>query len=347
MVHRKRIYPVFLAHAGCPFQCVYCNQRAMTRLAPSADAGNGVVPRFQAQFSRLLEDARKQRRPGELAFYGGTFTALPRAVIGEILDSVTPWVRAGVFSGLRFSTRPDGMSEEIGARLSPYPVETIELGVQSLVDEVLEISQRGYSSERVKGAVELIRKGGWRLGLQLMLGLPGDSPARFAETVARALALKPDFVRIYPTLVVTGTELAEWYRSGSYVPLPLDEAISWCVPAYEAFHRARIPVARLGLHPDPELQKPGTVVAGPCHPAFGYLVRVEWWKMRVDRYLESHDGSIAGKAMTLCIADRSLSEVIGPAHANIRYWVERWHLAEAKVKGRADQPPAAFDCLLN
>ena len=347
MSHRKRIYPVFLAHAGCPFQCVYCNQRTVTCRAPATDADAGVVPRFQAQFSRLLEDARKQCRPGELAFYGGTFTALPPAVIGEILDVAEPWVRAGVFSGLRFSTRPDGISGEICARLSPYPVETIELGVQSLVDEVLEISRRGYSSERVKCAVELIRKQGWRLGLQLMLGLPGDSSARFAETVARALALKPDFVRIYPTLVVTGTELAEWYRSGSYVPLSLAEAVSWCVPAYEIFHQARIPVARLGLHPDPELQKAGTVVAGPYHPAFGYLVRVEWWKMRVDRYLESHDGQIAGKAMTLCIADRSLSEVIGPAHSNIRYWLEKWHLAEAKVKGRADQPPAEFDCLLN
>jgi len=347
MSHRKRIYPVFLAHAGCPFQCVYCNQRTVTCQAPAADAGAGVVPRFQAQFSCLLEDARRQCQPGELAFYGGTFTALPPGVIGEILDVALPSVRAGIFTGLRFSTRPDAVSGEICARLSPYPVETIELGVQSLVDEVLEISRRGYSRERVKGAVELIRKQGWRLGLQLMLGLPGDSPARFAETIARALALKPDFVRIYPTLVLTGTELAEWYRSGSYVPLSLAEAVSWCVPAYDAFHRARVPIARLGLHPDPELQKPGTVVAGPHHPAFGYLVRVEWWKMRVDRYLECHVGPIAGKAMTLCTADRSLSEVIGPAHANIRYWLERWHLAEARVKGRADQPPGEFDCLLN
>ena len=347
MSHRKRIYPVFLAHAGCPFQCVYCNQRTVTFHAAAASSGKGVIPRFQAQFSRLLEDSRGRCMPGELAFYGGTFTALPPAVIREILDTVTPWVMAGVFSGLRFSTRPDGISEEVCSRLSSYPIETVELGVQSLVDEVLQESGRGYSSERVKVAVGLIRKQGWRLGLQLMLGLPGDSPTRFVETVARALALQPDFVRIYPTLVMTGTELAQWYRNGSYVPLSLTQAISWCVPAYETFYRAQIPIVRLGLHSDPELQKPGTVVAGPYHPAFGYLVRVEWWKMRVDRYLESHYGEIAGKSMTLWIAERSRSEVIGPTRSNVRHWLEKWHLTEVKVKGRADQLPGEFDGLLN
>lgn len=347
MLRRKRIYPVFLAHAGCPFRCVYCNQRMVTSRAAAAPVGAGVISQFQAQFGRLLEDAREQGIPGELAFYGGTFTALPPAIIGEILETVTPWVGAGIFGGLRFSTRPDHISEEVCSRLRRYPIETVELGVQSLVDEVLRESRRGYSSERVKAAVALIRRQGWRLGLQLMLGLPGDSPTRFLETVAGALTLQPDFVRIYPTLVVTGTVLAEWYRNGSYVPLSLSEAVSWCVPAYEAFLQANIPIVRLGLHPDPELEKAGTVVAGPYHPAFGYLVRVEWWKMRIDRYLARRQGEVAGKAMTIRVAARFLSEVIGPARSNVRHWQARWRLAALAVKGRADRLDGEFECLLN
>jgi histone acetyltransferase (RNA polymerase elongator complex component) len=338
---------VFLAHAGCPFQCVYCNQRAVAS-SPSCAALNADVTReFQEQFARLLDHAREQHSPGELAFYGGTFTALPVEALKKILETVTPWVCAGVFSGLRFSTRPDSMTEGACSLLAPYPIETVELGVQSLVDEVLMQSRRGYAVESVKKAVELVRRQGWQLGLQLMLGLPGDSPAHFLDSVAQAVELRPDFVRIYPTLVLTGTALAEWYRQGTYTPLSLEEAVSWCTPAYEALFRAQIPIARLGLQPDPQLQKPGRVIAGPFHPAFGYLVRVEWWKERLDRHLEVHQRQTRGKAITLWVADGALSEVIGPARSNIRHWLEKWLFSEVKVQGRATQLPGEFDYSLN
>lgn len=347
MTRRKRIYPVFLAHAGCPFQCVFCNQRAVTSSPFCAALKADVTREFQQQFARLLDDAREQHISGELAFYGGTFTALPPEVLREILETVTPWVDAGVFSGLRFSTRPDGMTEGICSQFAHYPIETVELGVQSLVDEVLIRSRRGYAVESVKKAAEVVRKQGWRLGLQLMPGLPGDSPSRFQDSVAQAVELRPDFVRIYPTLVLTGTVLAEWYRHGTYTPLSLEEAVSWCAWAYEALFRAQIPIARLGLHPDPELQKAGRVIAGPFHPALGYLVRVEWWKERLDRHLEVQQEQTRGKAITLWVGDRAVSEVIGPARCNIRHWLEKWLFTEVKVRGRADQLPGEFDYSLN
>jgi hypothetical protein len=149
------------------------------------------------------------------------------------------------------------------------------------------------------------------------------------------------------TLVLTGTVLAEWYRQGTYTPLSLEEAVSWCTPAYEAFLRAQIPIARLGLHPDPELQEPGRIIAGPFHPAFGYLVRVEWWKERLDRHLEVHQKQTRGKAITLWVADGALSEVIGPARSNIRHWLEKWLFSEVKVQGAVTQLPGEFDYSLN
>jgi histone acetyltransferase (RNA polymerase elongator complex component) len=347
MASKNIIYPIFLPHAGCPFQCVYCNQRAVTSVPSHAATPAGILSSFKEQFTRILGHAREKEIPGELAFYGGTFTALPQEVIEIILESVTPWVEAGVFSGIRFSTRPDGITQNICSLLKEYPVKSIELGVQSLADEVLILSRRGYCVVTVENAVALVHKHGWQLGLQLMLGLPGDSQTRFMDSVAKAVGFRPAFVRIYPTLVLAGTLLADWRRTGSFESLSLEEAVSWCVPAYEVFFQEHIPIARLGLHPDPELQKPGTVLAGPYHPAFGYLVRVRWWRDRVDRYVLAHHGLIRGRELTLRVPDRSLSEVVGPAKSNVKYWMERWGLKDVRVEVKTGQPPGQFDCFLD
>ncbi len=347
MAQKNVVYPVFLPHAGCPFQCVYCNQRAVTSSPAQALSSAGIRSSFREQFDQLLGYARERPIPGELAFYGGTFTALPPEVIEEILETAAPWVRTGVFSGLRLSTRPDSIDAGICSLLAGYPVKTIELGVQSLDDEVLIQSRRGHSAESVKRAAVLVHERGWRLGLQLMPGLPGDSPARFLESIAKAVELRPDFVRIYPVLVLAGTRLAEWHGAGRYVPLSLEEAISWCVSAYEFLFRKRIPIARLGLHPDAELQKPGAVLAGPCHPAFGYLVRGHWWRERLDRHLRADPGLLSGRELTIYVGDRFLSEVLGPYRSNVSYWKEKWLFKEVRVKGRVDLLRGDFETLLS
>ncbi|MCE5244628.1 MAG: radical SAM protein [Desulfobacteraceae bacterium] len=337
MDSRTTIYPIFLPHAGCPFQCVYCNQNVVT-----GQATEGASTKQLAESIRnLAEQAERHSRPGEIAFYGGTFTALPENTMVGLLTAAAAHVSAGRFSGIRFSTRPDCLTAEVCALLSRYPVQTVELGVQSLSGDVLVRSRRGYSADCVREAAKRTREGGWSLGIQLMPGLPGDAPDRFRMTVAGTVALRPDFVRLYPTVVLSGTVLAEWFRKGEYIPLSLDDAVSWCAGACGTFVAAGIRIARMGLHADPELCKSGSIVAGPFHPAFGYLVRVRRWRDRVDACLR--DTMKRGtKHVALTVPAAAISEVVGPGRSNVTYWKEKWRIGTLSVKG---SPALSWECL--
>lgn len=300
----------------------------------------------------LAEDARLKAEQGEVAFYGGTFTALPRQMLHRLLQEAACWVDAGVFSGIRFSTRPDSLSEEDCALLQNYPVTTVELGVQSFEDAVLERSGRGYGAGLALETARRVKEYGWQLGLQLMPGLPDDSREAFLRSIAVAVDLKPGFVRLYPTLVLQGTALAKAHALGVYQPLTVDEAVSWCAEALEMLKRAKVAVARMGLHADPELLAPGRIIAGPFHPAFGYLVRVRWWRNQVDKALgaeldecrvspRGERGSVPaeGRSLALTVPRRLLSEAVGPAQGNIKHWQERWGIKHVTVRGE-DTPPA-------
>lgn len=324
------IYPVFLPHAGCPFQCVYCNQR-VTVSYPNRQSGlAGFVRSCLADYAGQV---CRSGLSGEIAFYGGTFTALPRGLVEEILAAATVFVKQGIFTGVRFSTRPDCLDIQIVDMLSRYPVRTVELGVQSLSDSVLEKSGRGYRAESVFEAVKRIRLKGWELGVQLMAGLPGDNRSLFMESMRRAIEIGADFLRIYPTLVLEGTALANSFREGLYAPLSLDEALRLLAPAYDLAMRAGTPVIRMGLQADPELEKPGVVLAGPYHPAFGYLVKCRWWQDKIDAHLASLK-EIPGNEMVIRVAPNSLSDAIGHRKSNLLHWKTRWGIS-AKVVGDA------------
>ncbi|MGC8493422.1 MAG: elongator complex protein 3 [Syntrophobacteraceae bacterium] len=323
------IYPVFLPHAGCPFQCVYCNQRVTV-------TGGGQGPIAGFAISRMADYANQVRRsgiPGEIAFYGGTFTALPRALVEEILSAASAWVEQGIFTGVRFSTRPDCLEGDVVEMLSSYPVRTVELGVQSLSDSVLKESGRGYGAESVYGAARRVKGRGWKLGIQLMAGLPGDSREFFLHSVRSALEIGADFLRIYPVLVLEGTSLAESYRAGLYVPLSLDEAVSLLAPAYDLAMRAGVSVIRMGLQADRELEKPGVILAGPYHPAFGSLVKCRWWLEKIDAHLGSLQ-EFPGSEMVVHVAPNQVSDAIGNRKANLLHWHSRWGI-HAKVVGDA------------
>jgi len=340
MPRKKTIYPIFLPHAGCPFQCIYCNQNAVTG---EGLKGQDILTQAGLRLELYAEQVRNSHNPGEVAFYGGTFTALPKWLLRSILGLAGRFIDEGLFTGVRFSTRPDCLDTDICDLLSEYHVTTVELGVQSLSGAVLEASRRGYSPECASNAAAMVKRHGWALGIQLMAGLPEDTATCFLESVWRTVVIRPSFVRIYPTLVLRGTPLANLYLNGGYRPLALEEAMEWVVPAYDLLMSASIPVTRMGLHADAALEAPGVVLAGPYHPAFGYLVRCRWWRDRVDTAMESL-GTAAPDELEVRAAPNHVSEVVGQGKANIEYWKTRWKLRSMAVK--ADSELAGIEMLM-
>jgi len=343
---REKVYPVFLPQWGCPHQCVYCNQRASTSGVRGLAVREDGLASVEDRIDGMAREAGIREAPGELAFYGGTFTALPAEWIEKLLRRAGGYVDGGLFSGIRFSTRPDALPRHVCDLLSRYPVRTVELGAQSLSNEVLHRSRRGYGAGDVVAAVSRVRERGWKLGLQLMSGLPGDSRDRFLGSVREAIRLAPDFARIYPTLVLKDTLLAHWRSSGSYAPLTLEEAVEWSAAALEMFRAGGIPIIRMGLHPDPELLKPGVILGGPFHPAFGYLVKVRWWRDRIDRWCAERDDVHNARRVTLRMAREVVSELLGPSRENLSHWRIRWGWAHVQVEPMADWPSSRFELCL-
>jgi histone acetyltransferase (RNA polymerase elongator complex component) len=279
---RPLIVPVFLPFQGCLHRCVYCDQEKITSQA--------ARPLQPVRFTNLIEQAMRSRRfnssvKPEVAFYGGTFTRLPRARMQELLEAVAPYLKDGAFHSIRLSTRPDGLDNQVVSLLRRLGVGTVELGAQSMDDEVLKLSQRGHSAGDTVRSVHLLREQGLRVGIQLMPGLPGDSKEKFLATVDRIIALRPDMVRLYPTVVIRGTELAHWYCRGVYEPWRIDEALEVCTESVLRLERSAIPVIRIGLMTSPSLREPGQIVAGPWHEAFGHMVRSSVYHRRIESFL--------------------------------------------------------------
>ena len=254
-------------------------------------------------------------KTARVAFYGGSFTALPLDLQKEYLAAVQPFLRSGQIENICLSTRPDCISGDILSMLHEYHANTVELGVQSMDDVVLQRSGRGHTANDTVNAVTRLRKYGFFIGLQLMPGLPGDSAETFIKTVDAVVELKPDFVRIYPTLVIKDTPLEDLYRSGRYMPLSLDDAVALCREALEMFERAGIDVIRIGLQPSAELERPGTIIAGPYHPAFRQLVESSILLDEMRSALRTSEG-ITDK-VTLQVNPKDLSAAIGQHRSNI------------------------------
>lgn len=256
---RRANVALFVPHAGCPHQCSFCNQRAITgRAGLPSDAD--IQAAAETALRTLGEDARR----AEIAFFGGSFTAIDRREMIRMLDAAYPYVADGRFRGVRLSTRPDAVDQKVLAQLGERGVTAVELGAQSMDDRVLRMNGRGHTATQVEQASRLIREAGMELGLQMMTGLYGDTDAGARETARRLLALRPDTMRIYPTVVLEGTRLADLCRRGLYAPQTLEEAADLCADLLGLFQAAGVPVIRLGLHAIEQAR----YVAGPWHPAF-------------------------------------------------------------------------------
>lgn len=324
MSARESIIPVFVPHLGCPNDCVFCNQR---RISGSTE------PAAAADVDKAIEQAAALPRTGakrQLAFYGGSFTAIPVPQQTALLAAAKRHLDGGEIDAVRLSTRPDAIDGAVLARLREYGVETIELGAQSMCDEVLVLSGRGHTATDVENASRAIRAAGFRLILQMMTGLPGDTPERCEETARRIIALAPDGVRVYPTVIVRDTALYDLWQAGRYKEHSVDDAVEYCARIVPLFERAGIPIIRLGLNPTEELSG-GAAAGGAYHPALGELVRSRIMRGRAEALLA--EARIAGgSAVTLGVAPSRLSQMIGQHRQNVDYLTARFHLKSLKIR---------------
>ena len=264
------IIPIFISHSGCPHRCIFCDQEKITSQSVRVVGSDDVREVLEKAISSRRFDIR--RNP-EVAFYGGTFTGLPRERIKELLEAVAPYVRDRLISSIRVSTRPDFIDAESLKIMKVFHVRTVELGVQSLDEDVLLMARRGHTAVDVIRAVQMLKGSGFKVGIQIMPGLPGDSEERFRATIEKVIGLSPDMVRVYPALVIEGTGLARMYKEGSYRPLTLEKAVDLCAQGVARLEANGIPVIRIGLMSSPSLVEGMRIVSGPWHPAFGFLVR--------------------------------------------------------------------------
>lgn len=327
------IIPVFIPHAGCPHRCVFCDQTAITR----APASPPSVPAVRTTIQRYLEYPRKAGRRVEIAFFGGNALGLSSPALEALMEEADRHVRQGPVDAIRFSTRPETVTPQNLLRIAPFGVKTVEIGAQSMNDRVLAAVHRGHTAEDTRRAVARLRRNGYNVGLQMMVGLPGQSPEDAMETGRRLADLNPDFVRIYPTVVFRNSPLARWVAEGRYRPLTLAEAVAQVKALYTLFRARGIAVSRMGIQGSDVLEQAGDILDGPYHPAFGHLVHAERFFDLAVAVLENTDAAGRGAA-TLTVHPANLSRLRGQKNENVHRLKKRFSLERLRVKTDASLP---------
>ncbi len=315
------IIPVFVPHEGCPHDCCFCNQRKISgqNAAPSQDAIRKTIDSYL--------DIIPNYDAVQVAFFGGSFTGIPRDLQQRYLETAASYVRKNIVDSIRISTRPDYIDPGILALLKEYHVSTIELGAQSMDDEVLRRAGRGHTAADTVRAAALIRGGGFTLGLQTMTGLPGADPESDMATAEKIISLRPGLVRIYPTVVIKGTLLHTMYERGEYEAPPLEKTVALCAELMVKYQSENIKVIRMGLQSSDGISFSGDIAAGPYHPAFGQLVRS---RIAYHRLLEI--GEVCDGVYTAYVPKRELSDYIGQNKCNIIALQERFGYKNVLIK---------------
>jgi histone acetyltransferase (RNA polymerase elongator complex component) len=322
---RPFIIPIFLPHAGCPHQCVFCNQVSITGTKPEA----ADQEKIRTQIQEFLKYKTESRKPVQIAFFGGNFLGLKPKEIKSWLTLADEFVSQGLVDGIRFSTRPDTIDAARLDMLDNYPVSIVELGVQSMDDDVLALAERGHSAADTVRAVKALKRRRLGIGLQMMVGLPGDSEARALATARKIADLNPDCVRVYPTVVVENSRLAHWFKKGEYQPLSLEAAVSLVKKVYLIFQKEGIAVIRMGLQATDDLEDGSTVLAGPHHPAFGHMVYSEIFYDKAAAAIESAGST--SNMLTISVNPSSISKMRGLNNSNIKKLKKEYGLYSIEV----------------
>lgn len=311
---KEYIIPIFVPHLGCPNNCTFCNQKRIsgqTKMVTAQDVKDTI--------DFFLKHFRDDYKYVEVAFFGGSFTAIDEKTQVELLEAVQEYIQNKKVNSIRISTRPDCIDKEILKRMKKYHVKTIELGVQSTNNYILKRCKRGHTYEDTKKASKLIRRHGFILGHQMMVGLPESTKQDEINTAKELIRLKPKIVRIYPVLVIKDTELADEYERGDYTPLTVGQAVERCKEIVDLFNRNKINVIRVGLQNTEEITDPGTekssVITGPYHPAFRQLVESSMWYDSIVNKIKKVNAKV--KKVKIIANDVNVNNIIGHKKENI------------------------------
>lgn len=299
---KKANLSIFVPHIGCPNRCSFCNQHTIS--------GTQDIPHahdVKAICDQAIADGVDIHNT-EIAFFGGSFTAIPRSYMLELLEAAKPYVDMG-FAGIRCSTRPDAIDDEVLQILKFYGVTAIELGVQSMDDGVLSLNDRGHTARDVISAAELVKSYGFTLGLQMMVGLYGSTPESDKETARKLIDLSPDEVRIYPVVILDGTKLGDLYLKGEYLPYALNDAVSLCAELLDMFESKDIRVIKLGLHASELVE--ADMLGGLYHPAFRELCESERFYKLMKQMLGDD------KSAHFTVAPKDISKALGQKRSNL------------------------------
>lgn len=311
---KEYIIPIFVPHLGCPHQCTFCNQKEISGQTKQVTA-NDVKETIEYYLKNFKDDSKYV----EVAFYGGSFTAIDERKQNELLEAANEFIKQGRVNSIRLSTRPDYIDKSILKRLKKYNVKTIELGVQSANDYILAKCQRGHTFEDVKKASKLIRFYGFTLGHQMMIGLPESTKLDEINTAKALIKLKPKIVRIYPVLVIKNTPLAKEYEQGEYIPLTVEQAVDRAKDIMQLFNNAKIEVIRIGLQNTEEITDPSEessqVIAGPYHPAFRQLVESGMWYDEIVQKIKKFN--IKVMQVTIKANPENINNIIGHKKENV------------------------------
>ncbi|MGW8193782.1 MAG: elongator complex protein 3 [Desulforhopalus sp.] len=302
------VIPVFIPHRGCPHDCLFCNQQKISGCSREREGGIAVGEIINRWLTR-----KHHRKQVQVAFFGGSFTCLPVIQQIGLLSQVQPYMERKQVDTIRLSTRPDCVDNDICELLQRYRVGVVELGAQSFSDRVLAAARRGHSAAQSIEAFRLLKKAGLQVGLQLMLGLPAESSRSLLRTIDTVIGLRPDFVRIYPALVIQDSGLAELYQAKRYRPLSLHKAVALSARCCLKLENAGIKVVRMGLQPSKSLEK--NILAGPYHPAFGELVRSRIWLKSLRAEISRIDPR---RKVQIYVSPRDVSAVVGANRSNIK-----------------------------
>ncbi len=328
-MNKHYIIPIFVPHFGCPHNCVFCNQKKITGLSTN------VTPE---DVEKIINEHLSTFKPNsiiEVAFYGGSFTAIDMEIQKKLLDIPYDYKKNGIIHGIRLSTRPDAIDENILINLKDYLVDTIELGVQSLEQDVLNESGRGHTIEDVYIAADLIKRYGINLGLQMMVGLPSDNKNKDIFTCKEFIKLSPYCVRIYPTLVIKDTYLEKMFLNGSYRSLCLEEAIDICSILLMLFEINNINVIRVGLQPTENIQLGKDVISGPFHAAFRQMVESHIFKILLSHYFKSKNLNTINNELIIECNSKNTSAIAGQKSSNIKYFTEKYKFHNIKIYSKS------------